>query len=250
MILFWKGFWMTPPISQIVSILLYGAAGLCVFLVLFNRFLILLPDSRMKFPAILVVILAVSSGSALAGLWFPGTPWVFVPAIVLCLILAGEVHRVFIRRSCAGSNPIESTPHAARLSNPFTTTDLVTHRFEVSHTKWHGAPLRIVHLTDLHVRPGLPAEYYRRVLDIAEQALPDLGFFTGDFVSKLEWLPELREVLRPIARMETFAVLGNHDYWTDPERIGNVVTEPGASTTHQRVGGRQCSWSRGDGHRL
>jgi hypothetical protein len=97
----------------------------------------------------------------------------------------------------------------------------------VHHPKWSSAHLRIVHLTDLHVHPGLPVTYYRRVLDIAEQTQPDLAVFTGDFVSKLEYLPKLREVLRPIARLETFAVLGNHDYWTDPEMIGNVVADLG-----------------------
>jgi uncharacterized protein len=132
-----------------------------------------------------------------------------------------------IRRSCSGSGPIDSTPHDVPLSNPVTTTDVTIHRYEVRHPHWSGPRLRIVHLTDVHVRPRLPAGYFRRVFDLAEQTEADLAVITGDFVTRRDLLPGLREVLRPIARIETFAVLGNHDYWAGPQAVSSVVIDCG-----------------------
>ncbi|MFH1112645.1 MAG: metallophosphoesterase [Pseudomonadota bacterium] len=238
---------MSAP--QIGSLLLYGAAGLCVFLVVLNRFLILLPMGRAKLPVILAAFLAMCGSAAIAGLWLHRFPWLLAPATVLCFILAGEARQAFLRRSCAGSKPIESIPHTTPgLSNPITTTDLVTRRFEVHHPKWGGQPLRIVHLTDLHADSGVPAEYYRRVLETAEQIEPDLAVFTGDFVTNIDCVPALREVLRPIAGIENYAVLGNHDYWANREMIGNVVKDRGLrlltnESVTVRVRGREVTVS-------
>ena len=41
---------MNPTVLQLGSALLYGTAGRCIFLMLLNRFLILMPDSRTKTP--------------------------------------------------------------------------------------------------------------------------------------------------------------------------------------------------------
>jgi predicted MPP superfamily phosphohydrolase len=212
---------------QICAILLYLAAGLCIFLVLFNRYLILLPERRTKAPAIVAVFVAICGAAVLAGLSLDRTPWVFAPAAVLGFISVGEARRAFIRRSCTGSKPIDSPPHEALFTHPFTTTDLITHRFEVNHPKWSGPRLRIALLTDLHVHPRMSAAYYQRVLEVAEQTQPDLAVFTGDFVANQDCIPRLRQVLRPIAATETFAVLGNHDYWTNPEAISSAVKAAG-----------------------
>ena len=80
---------------------------------------------------------------------------------------------------------------------------------------------------DLHVHSKLPAEYYQRVLDVAEQAEPDLAVFTGDFITALDSLSKLREVLRPVGKRGDFAVLGNHEYWADAGAVGAVVKEKG-----------------------
>ena len=218
---------MRIPLVHIGSVLVCAGAGLCVFLVLLNRCLILRPDSRLKALIILLSFALITGSSIAIGLWLPGRPWVFAPVVVLCLIVAGEARRAFIRRSCAGSAPVDTTPHAVSLSSPVTTTDLVCHRYQVACPNWQGRPFRVVHLTDLHVHPGLPTEHYQRVLDVAEQTEPDLAVVTGDFVTGLDSLPTLRQVLRPIGRAGSFAVLGNHDYWADPGAVGAVVRESG-----------------------
>jgi predicted MPP superfamily phosphohydrolase len=214
-------------IPQLCSILLFGAAGLCIFLMLLNRFLLLRPDGALKTAFVFVTLFAIMSGSVVSGYLLYEPPWVFAPASILGLIVVGEVRRSFVRRTCAGSKPLESIPHRIDLLKPITTTDVIIHRYEVGHTNWNGPRLRIVHITDLHVSHRLPVEYYERALWLADQTQPDLAVFTGDFITKLSALPQLRAVLRPISGAATFAVLGNHDYWADPEAVRSVITEAG-----------------------
>jgi predicted MPP superfamily phosphohydrolase len=218
---------MEVSFPQLCSILLYGAAGFCIFLMLLNRVLILMRDSRTKTAIILLIFIAIMGSSAVLGLFLFRPPWVLAPVAALGLVLVGEARRAFIRRSCAGSEPLDSNPHYIRFFNPVTTTDLTIRRYEMEHPSWSGARLRIVHLTDLHAHPRLGTGYYQRVVDLAEQTQPDLAVFTGDFIGGIDSLPILRQVLRPIASVETFAVLGNHDYWTIPNDISAVVTGTG-----------------------
>lgn len=218
---------MEVSFPQLCSVLLYGAAGLCVFLMLLNRVLILMRDSKTKTPTIILTFLATMCGSTLLGLLLYRPPWALVPAAILCLILIGEARRAIIRRSYAGSESRDSEPHYIRLFNPVTTTDVTTRRYEVRLPSWSGARLRVVHLTDLHLHPRLGADYYQRVVELAEKTQPDLAVFTGDFIAGIHSLPMLRQALRPIARVETFAVLGNHDYWTVPDGISAVVMNTG-----------------------
>ncbi|MEE8307755.1 MAG: metallophosphoesterase [Gammaproteobacteria bacterium] len=216
---------MKIPLIQIGSALLYASAGFCVFLMLLNRVLILMPVSKIKAPAILTTFAVLVGAGILFGFFLARPPWVYVPLAVLGLILLGEGRRAFIRRSCAGSSPVDTVPYQFNLAAPITTTDLIVHRYRLPHPKWRGAPLRIVHLTDLHVHPTLPLEYYQEVVSVAEQSEPDIAVFTGDFITSLDALPNLAKVLRPIAKLETYAVLGNHDYWADADAVRNVITE-------------------------
>jgi len=218
---------MRVPLIGIGSALLFALAGVCVFLVLLNRILIFIQNEMAKALAICVsfTLLVVIGGSS--GFFVTSHIWSIIPVALLILVVLGEVHRLFIRRACSASPPIDTIPHEFNLARPITTTDLIVHRYQVSPSKWQGDPLRIVHLTDLHVNSSLPLEYYREVLSVAEEQEPDIAVFTGDFISKLDALPALAEVLRPIARLETFAVLGNHDYWEDAGAIQDALTRSG-----------------------
>jgi len=215
------------PLVHIGSALLYALAGFCLFLMLTNRVLMLMPDSRAKTPLMLASFFALSGIGAVLGFFLARPPWVYVPLAILVLILIGEARRSLIRRSFAGSSPVDTVPHQFNLAAPVTTTDLVVHRYRLPHQKWRGTPFRVVHLTDLHVDAGISPEYYREVVTIAEQSGPDIAVFTGDFIDSAEALPELAKILRPIAKLETYAVLGNHDYWTDADAVREVITGSG-----------------------
>ncbi len=218
---------MRLMVLQFISIMLYGAAGFCVFLMVLNRFLILIADRKLKTPFILVSFAVVVGGAAALGFFFPRLPWALAPFALLCLVLIGEVRRAVVRRSSAGSGPVDTIPHNVSIMRPVTTTDFIVHRFLVPHAKWNRDQLRIVHLTDLHVSPNLPLDYYQEVVTAAEQAKPDIAVFTGDFITTINALPKLRQVLRPIARLATYAVLGNHDHWAGADAVRAVVRESG-----------------------
>lgn len=210
---------------QLASAVLFGVAGFCFFLMLLNRFLILMPDSKAKTPVILIAFSFLVGAGLAAGFLLARPPWVFIPVVLLGLIVMGEWRRIIIRRACAGSPPVDSSPHRVNLATPVTTTDLVVHRYKVPHPKWRGAPLRIVHLTDLHVHPAFSREYYQQVMFVAEKENADIAVFTGDFVTSVAALPRLKEFLRPIAKRGTYAILGNHDYWADPDSVRKAVIE-------------------------
>ena len=77
----------------------------------------------------------------------------------------------------------------------------------------HG--LRVIHLTDLHVRGPWHAAY-DKLLDRVRRAAGDLLLFTGDFVdNKRNHVPALPAVRRLAdgftAKRGCYAILGNHD---------------------------------------
>lgn len=218
---------MNLAVIQLCSVILYTAAALCIFMMLMNRFMILKPDSPIKGLFILTTLLVTMGGATAAGLFLCRQPWIYAPAFILVLVAVGEVRQMYLRRTCSGSGPIDSIPHSIDLANPVTTMDWVTHRYEVVHPAWQGAPLRIVQITDMHVHPSFPVEYYQDILKEADKARPDLVVFTGDFISTRDSLERLARVLRPVEKAVNLAVLGNHDYWTDPEAVRTVIRSKG-----------------------
>jgi predicted MPP superfamily phosphohydrolase len=203
-----------------------GAAGFIVLLLL-NRRLMLIPDSWFKVPLIALIIGNLLALFILAGLFLPIGLWAGVLAVIFLCMLAGEVHRIVQRRVCAGSPPVDTVPHKVDLWRPFTTTDVVTHRYRLAIPGWRGPSFRIAHVSDLHMNPSLSIEYYREVFDLVRQAQPDLVFLTGDFVTKAKDVPRLAGILEPLGRCGSYAVLGNHDYWSGADAVRDVIRKAG-----------------------
>jgi predicted MPP superfamily phosphohydrolase len=81
--------------------------------------------------------------------------------------------------------------------------------------------LRIVHLSDLHCGPLVGSGLIRRWRLLAERESPELLVITGDLVDSLPgeiepFVEAFRDMPAPLGR---FAILGNHDYFTDPKPI-------------------------------
>lgn len=92
---------MDSTVISVGAALLYVTAGLCVFLIALNRYLLLLPDSRTKSPCIAASFALLVGGSMAAACVLPPVPWVLVPIALLGLVLVGEIRRMVIRRACA-----------------------------------------------------------------------------------------------------------------------------------------------------
>jgi hypothetical protein len=88
-------------------------------------------------------------------------------------------------------------------------------------------PLRVVHLTDMHVGLVTPMKVQQAAVDIANRERPDLVVLTGDFVCHSHaFLDDLTEVLRGLAA-PAYAVLGNHDYWAGAPGVRKALKRAG-----------------------
>lgn len=89
--------------------------------------------------------------------------------------------------------------------------------------------LRVVHLSDFHYGPLVDPRHLERAIQIANDLKPDLIALTGDYISQERGYAEpcaaLVSQLR--ARHGVFAVLGNHDHWTDAKLITDLFRAEG-----------------------
>jgi len=89
--------------------------------------------------------------------------------------------------------------------------------------------LRIVHLSDFHHGPIVRLEEIERGVEWANQLQPDLVALTGDFVSQAARyaIPCAQALSALHAPLGVFACLGNHDHWTNAERVAQALTDQG-----------------------
>ncbi len=76
-----------------------------------------------------------------------------------------------------------------------------------------GAPLKILHLSDLHASPQVSLDFIQKAVQLGLGLEPDLICLTGDFVTgKLDQFDRYTGILATAAkRAPAFACLGNHD---------------------------------------
>jgi predicted MPP superfamily phosphohydrolase len=98
-------------------------------------------------------------------------------------------------------------------------------------------PIKVALLSDIHIG-GLAMDQGRlaRIVGQTNALAPDLVLLAGDFVighsasgigRRAAQLTAPLASLRP--RLGTIAVLGNHDYWTNPQRISSALWRAGVS---------------------
>jgi len=106
----------------------------------------------------------------------------------------------------------------ARLVEPY--------NYLISHTDIFikGLPsrfedFRITQLTDIHLSKILGVEEVHRMVGLAQQTKPDLFVLTGDYATTYRrYIEPCSEALSALSAPEgVWAVLGNHDHYTDPE---------------------------------
>jgi hypothetical protein len=87
----------------------------------------------------------------------------------------------------------------------------------------------IAQLSDIHHGSFVEAEHIRRAVRLVNSLRPNLIVLTGDYIthsrSYIEPCAKLLGELR--ANEGVFAVLGNHDFWTDAGRISSALKRRG-----------------------
>ena len=94
--------------------------------------------------------------------------------------------------------------------------------------------LRVVQISDLHFGPFTGAPEVRAAVELANAAAADIIVLTGDFVTSTwlwKWVKRdasqaepCAEMLRDLrARHGIYAVLGNHDWATDPDFVAGAL---------------------------
>jgi predicted MPP superfamily phosphohydrolase len=90
---------------------------------------------------------------------------------------------------------------------------------------------RIAHISDIHMGGWMNRARLQRVVDVITVQKPDVVLITGDFLFgrrfpdiARQWLDDMAKVLSPLAAsIPSFAVLGNHDYWTNPQAVRETL---------------------------
>ncbi len=98
--------------------------------------------------------------------------------------------------------------------------------------------LKLVQLSDLHIGPMLGARTVARWRALTDRESPDLLVVTGDMVDSLpgEIAPFIRSFGNFPAPLGCFAVLGNHDYFTDPRPMWKALEDAGYRCLENRNG--------------
>ncbi len=83
--------------------------------------------------------------------------------------------------------------------------------------------LRVAHFTDLHFGRITPEAAQEEAVSLVLAGKPDICVITGDFVCYSQlYLDQLVKVLSKLD-VPTFAVLGNHDYWSGSEEVARAL---------------------------
>jgi len=120
--------------------------------------------------------------------------------------------------------------NAARsaLTEPFRLT-IEHHQIHLKRLPPELDGFRVVHLSDIHHSPFTSRQQIERAVATATRLQPDIIALTGDYISKeREYAAPCAELLgRLRARHGVYAVLGNHDHWTDAALITDLFRAEG-----------------------
>jgi predicted MPP superfamily phosphohydrolase len=88
---------------------------------------------------------------------------------------------------------------------------------------------KIVHLSDIHHSPFTDLKHINRAIKVANRLRPDMFILTGDYVSHdAKYIAPVAKALGQLkAEFGTYACLGNHDHWTDPDLVTQKFREAG-----------------------
>ena len=123
---------------------------------------------------------------------------------------------------------------------------LVVTEWDLATPRWiYERPLKIVVVADIHAcRPWMPPERIRAIVEEANRLGGDLIVVLGDYTSSIdarltsgrvsgaEWGPALSGLQAPLG---VHAILGNHDWWSDPEAAKAALEAAGIPVYQNRA---------------
>lgn len=95
------------------------------------------------------------------------------------------------------------------------------------HAELLTSPLRVAHVTDIHVGRITPMSVQKHAVALVNAQRPDLVCITGDFVCHSQsFLDALAEVVAGYTA-PVVAVLGNHDHWSGAPEVRRTLVRAG-----------------------
>jgi len=180
-----------------------------------------------------------------------GSAWLFLAAGVGAYWIVDRVRTMLLpRRPVAGTETLPSTVIKARLRAPereqqpsliskvarglgahndVYDIEVTRHVVTIDNLPPSFDGYRIAFLTDTHVASFMRRNLYRAVVEQAMAFDPDLVLLGGDFVTWERHIPLMAEVLLTDlkARDGVYAILGNHDYWANPDKVVATMSDRG-----------------------
>lgn len=88
---------------------------------------------------------------------------------------------------------------------------------------------KIIHLSDIHHSPFTSFAHIARTVKIANRLRPDMFVLTGDYVShETSYIKPVADLMGELkSEFGTYACLGNHDHWTDPDLVVKSFRQAG-----------------------
>jgi predicted MPP superfamily phosphohydrolase len=130
-------------------------------------------------------------------------------------------------------------------------------KVETVHLKLPRLPggfsgIRVAQISDIHMGGWMNSERFQHVADLVIAQKPDLLLITGDFLIGHDDAdisqPAVKDLIVGLSRLANsfpvFAVLGNHDYWTDAETVRRMLDSCGVTDLTNTV----FTLKRGEDH--
>lgn len=170
-------------------------------------------------------------------------PWIACSPIILTLFFLEHFMKIFHKKNipanikvkkmsfdfCSKYPPLPQKGFYSLFSkwNHFYNLELMEYEIRLDKLASEFDGLKIIFLSDIHF-----GKYDKRFLDevinISNREQPDLVFFGGDLISKEKYIYQAGEIIKSLqAKLGKYAVLGNHDYWTNHKKVIDSLERAG-----------------------
>jgi predicted MPP superfamily phosphohydrolase len=116
--------------------------------------------------------------------------------------------------------------------------DLEVNEYEVRIPGWpkEFSGFSLAQVSDIHFGGYIHPEYLKFVFAEMRKLKPDLFALTGDFISRARDIPALEKVLKGFkAPLGVYAILGNHDHWTEGSMVMDTIQKAGIRVLKNEV---------------